>query len=379
MTDNGVDTYFEACHLAFQDRPEAHRIALYIEHATRERGASWPFYRLAAACLDGGSISLWRQGVRIALTRAHDTPQCIDVRREALRRLGDWSGWQDVPWPTKGEDLPPTVDRWWDGSEDLSGKSLLVCDLGALGDVIRSLRFAEALREKVSAPIFWEVPQNLLEFVEYNLGHLPGMHAFNVERTDAHFDRALNGNLLPRLLGPLPPFVPRRAPSPVTLERANHARLGIAWACSIGRLDHLERSMPLRMLMPFFWRPDVEFYSLQVGTYAQEASPFPRLRIPDPPLESFADTANLIASLDGVITVDTSVAHLAGSLGTPTLTLLPLPGDILWSTADTTPWYPTMRFIRQRRTWDWLSVQARLKDALDARWWETIPRVGSGS
>jgi hypothetical protein len=126
------------------------------------------------------------------------------------------------------------------------------------------------------------------------------------------------------------------------------------------------------MFSPFFWRPDIEFYSLQVGVRAQEAHLFPRLHVPDPAFESFADTANLIANLDGVVTVDTSAAHLSGTLGAPTLTLLPFPGDAFWSFADTTPWYPTMRFIRQRRPWDWSDVQTELQEALDSRWWEAI-------
>ncbi len=371
MTTNNVAFYFEACRAAFRDLPETHRIDLYVAHASRERENPVHLYRLANACLDGGSIPLWRWGVALALTRPHDSDKSTADRRDALKRLGDWNGWQDVSWPTNPEFLPPGVDRWWDGVEDLSGKTLLVAELTDYGATISWLRFAEALHDRVSAPIFWAVDANLIRFFEYNFGHLSGMQAWDRTRTDAHFDRALNASLLPRLVGSLPPFVRRSAPSPLTLpERTNPARLGLAWACS-GWFDHMERSLSLRVLMPFFWRPDVEFYSLQVGERADEAFIYKRfLRLPDPPLESFADTANLIASLDGVITVDTSVAHLAGSLGAPTLTLLPFPGDFQWGFADTTPWYPTMRFIRQRSRWDWLGVQNQLQEALDAHWWE---------
>jgi hypothetical protein len=198
------------------------------------------------------------------------------------------------------------------------------------------------------------------------------MRVWDYDRTDSHFDRALHADLLPQLVASTP-FMRRSAPSPVTLpERTNRARLGLAWACSDG-LDHLERSVSLRVLLPFFWRPDIEFYSLQVGGREQDACIYQRfLHLPDPPLESFADTANLIASLDGVITVDTAVAHLAGSLGVPTLTLLPFPSDLIWGFADTTPWYPTMRCIRQRSRGDWVSVQSQVQEALDSHWWEGV-------
>ncbi|HTD60281.1 MAG TPA: glycosyltransferase family 9 protein [Gemmatimonadaceae bacterium] len=369
MTHNGVDTYFDACRITFRDRPETHRIDLYVAHAERAREDPVHFYRLANACLDGGSIALWHQGVSLALGRLHETTRSRDARREALGRLGDWSAWQDRGWPTDPTDLPAVVDRWWDGAEDLSGKTVLVSDLGGHGDAIRWLRFAEALYDSVLAPIVWAVPGSLVELFDYNFRHLPRMQAWDRDRTNAHFDRALHAQLLPRLIGPLPPFVRRSAPSPLTLpQQTIGARLGLAWACGNG-LDHLERSVPLRVLMPFLWQPDIEFYSLQVGEVAHEASIYPRFHMPDSPIESFTDTANVIAGLDGVITVDTAVAHLAGSLGVPTLTLLPFPSDILWGFADTTPWYPTMRLIRQRAPSDWLSIQPQVQQALESRWW----------
>ncbi|HTD60282.1 MAG TPA: glycosyltransferase family 9 protein [Gemmatimonadaceae bacterium] len=352
-----------------------HRIDLYLAHADRERGNPVHFYRLANACLDGGSIPLWHEGVALALARPHNTTRSLDDRREALWRLGDWNGWRDVRWPTNPDDLPPVVDQWWDGVEDLSAKTVLIYHssgpgAGGFGDMIRWLRLAEVLCDRLPARIFWAVPANLVEFFDYNLSHLPRMQAWDRDRADAHFDYALHPSILPLLVGPFPPFVRRTAPSPRMLpERTNQARFGFAWASGYGP-EHLERSMPLRVLMPFFWRPDIEFHSLQAGVVGDDALMYPRFRMPDPPLGSFADTANLIASLDGVITIDTAVAHLAGSLGVPTLALLPFPSHALWGFADTTPWYPTMRLIRQRGPFDWSSIQTQVQEALESRWWE---------
>ena len=91
--DNELDAYFEVCRGTFKDRPETHRIDLYTEHADRERESPGHFYRLAKACMDGGSVALWRRGVDLVLLLTHATVSSIEDRREALRWLGDWSAW----------------------------------------------------------------------------------------------------------------------------------------------------------------------------------------------------------------------------------------------------------------------------------------------
>ena len=83
-------------------------------------------------------------------------------------------------------------------------------------------------------------------------------------------------------------------------------------------------------------------------------------------LESFSDTAALMSHLDLVISVDTSVAHLAGALGRPVWILLPYRPDWRWLLdRDDSPWYPTARLFRQTESRDWQSVVERVHDALD--------------
>ncbi len=86
-----------------------------------------------------------------------------------------------------------------------------------------------------------------------------------------------------------------------------------------------------------------------------------------PQLTRFAETAAIVAHLDLVITVDTSLAHLAGALGKPVWTLLPYAPDWRWLLGrDDTPWYPTMRLFRQETAGDWRSVIERVRDELAA-------------
>jgi ADP-heptose:LPS heptosyltransferase len=85
-------------------------------------------------------------------------------------------------------------------------------------------------------------------------------------------------------------------------------------------------------------------------------------------LRDFSDTAALVAALDLVITVDTSVAHLAGALGAPTWVMIPRPPEWRWLLAgERSPWYPTMRLFRQDSANDWRSVVERIARALSER------------
>ncbi len=82
-------------------------------------------------------------------------------------------------------------------------------------------------------------------------------------------------------------------------------------------------------------------------------------------MQDFADTAAVITELDLVITVDTSIAHLAGALGKPVWVALPFPGDWRWMLdRDDSPWYPTARLFRQPKPGDWETVFGNIRAAL---------------
>jgi ADP-heptose:LPS heptosyltransferase len=91
-------------------------------------------------------------------------------------------------------------------------------------------------------------------------------------------------------------------------------------------------------------------------------------------LTDFEDTAAVLAQLELVISVDTSVAHLAGAMGIPTWILLPYAPDWRWFlNRDDSPWYPTVRLFRQTEPGNWDSVMTRLADALAN---ELPPQIG---
>ena len=127
------------------------------------------------------------------------------------------------------------------------------------------------------------------------------------------------------------------------------------------------RSLPLKALRPLF-EAGAQFVSLQKQARDSDLVTLRELSgILDagPEIESFADTATLIRQLDLVISVDTSVAHLAGALGKPVWILLPYVPDYRWLLGrDDSPWYPTARLYRQTATRDYAEVIDRMRSDL---------------
>ena len=126
--------------------------------------------------------------------------------------------------------------------------------------------------------------------------------------------------------------------------------------------------MAFETLAPLVALPGIDFISLQKGAREADAQALRRCgNVIDiaTELEDFADTAAVISLLDLVITVDTSVAHLAGSLGKPVWILLPVAVDWRWLLdREDSPWYPTARLFRQASAGDWPGVIARVRQEL---------------
>jgi ADP-heptose:LPS heptosyltransferase len=126
--------------------------------------------------------------------------------------------------------------------------------------------------------------------------------------------------------------------------------------------------MPLAVLAPLAQIPSITFHSLQKGPAADQLSNLPDNFHPinhASALSDFAESAALIAHLDLVISVDTSVAHLAGALGKPVWLMLPFAADWRWLIdRSDSPWYPTMRIFRQPARGDWPAVVEQVKAAL---------------
>jgi hypothetical protein len=192
---------------------------------------------------------------------------------------------------------------------------------------------------------------------------------------------------LPRCFGTSVESVPARLPYLVACPEAvarwrarlNQAfvqnagfRVGIVWSgaprlgmAQMRAMDH-RRSIHAQKLAPLAGLPGIAFVSLQYPPPDPgNLPPLPGLFDPMPEIADFDDTAALVHTLDLVIAVDTSVAHLAGALGRPVWLLSRFDACWRWIAGRSdSPWYPTMRICRQTRPGDWHTVLAEVADAL---------------
>ncbi len=148
----------------------------------------------------------------------------------------------------------------------------------------------------------------------------------------------------------------------------NSLRIGLVWAGSPLHPHELWRSIPLEQLAPLTKLEGTTFYSLQMGAPAEQVKQLgDRVHLIDLQDEQkdFADTAAIVANLDLVISIDTSVAHLAGAMGKPVWILLYKSADWRWLLdREDSPWYPTARLFRQSTLGNWQDVVARVEREL---------------
>jgi hypothetical protein len=148
-------------------------------------------------------------------------------------------------------------------------------------------------------------------------------------------------------------------------------RIAVAWSGSADHANDRNRSIALAHFASLFAGTG-SFVSIQRdlrGGDADTLAPLANVTHVGGALADFDDTAAVMALADLVISVDTSVVHLAGAMGRPVWVLLPFQPDWRWLLArEDSPWYPTMRLFRQPRPGDWESVIAKVRESLSASW-----------
>jgi Flp pilus assembly protein TadD len=253
----------------------------------------------------------------------------------------------------------------WTGEDPRGKRLLLFCEQG-FGDSIQMLRYVPLI-EQMGASVIVQLPRELMRLAR----SLPG-DATLVAFGDLlpEFDLQCPLLSVPRAMRTtvesIPVVLPYLRCEPAAAEEwrqrvdavaRGKRKIGVAWA---GRREHWNdrnRSIPPEMLTPLLSAPDAIFVSLQK---LQEGAPLDHIFDWTSDLHDFADTAALIEALDGVISVDTAVAHLAGALGKPTWLLLPFAADWRWlRDREDSPWYPSMKLLRQTNLMNWTPVIAQ--------------------
>lgn len=279
--------------------------------------------------------------------------------------------------PSFAKVLYPFPQPLWLGKESLAGKTIFVHLEQGIGDFIQFCRYIPLLEVR-GAMVILEVLPVLMPLIA-TLSPTITLIAKGTPHPTAFFDFHIPLLSLPLAFGTTLATIPNHVPylssdaaKLATWEKRlgekTHPRVGLVWSGARKHLNDHNRSIPLALLAPLLQQP-YAFHALQKDVRPEDAPIIARhgvLTHADD-LQDFTDTAALVMAMDLVITVDTSVAHLAGALGKSVWILLPYAPDFRWLlNRDDTPWYPSARLFRQTLSGDWSSVVGRVIDALKA-------------
>lgn len=325
------------------------------------------------------ALSLYRQAIMLK----PDHPQMRLNHSIALLKAGYFQqGWAEHEWRFRlpghtslpMERLLPNVTP----GLDLRGKKVLITHEEGYGDTLMYLRYLPQLAEAGAITRVWgaDIMADLCARVE-------GVHSVQVGGDIPEYDYHCPFISLPRAFsasahpfGRCPPYItadPVKSASFAALMAADdRLRVGLVWAGAPRRdqtdsymLDQ-RRSMSLATLSPLFDLDNVSFYSLQKGEAASQLRDTTG-QIIDlmPDIATMNDTAALIDNLDIVVSVDTSVVHLAGAMNKPVLLMDRVNPCWRWMTErEDSPWYPALRILRQERAWDWSGVVSSVRRLL---------------
>jgi Tfp pilus assembly protein PilF len=261
----------------------------------------------------------------------------------------------------------------WNGEERKEQRLLLIAEQGA-GDSIQFIRYLPLIQERVKEVTLY--CRSDLSSIFIN--SFPGINFKSSQESVPAHDVHLYMMDCPRIFGAEPKDIPKKIPYLFpTGEKINkwkdliscysHLKVGVAWAGNPRHRKDRERSILPLFLSPLWEIEGVDFFSLQKEGKSSLEENLPLIDFSNN-FTSFDDTAALINELDLVITVDTSIAHLAGALGKPVWILLPFVPDWRWELEKKeNNWYPTARLFRQKKPKDWASCIEEAKRSLQAK------------
>lgn len=298
---------------------------------------------------------------------------------EALVRLvlGQFEiGWRKYEARWKALGLPPrhTDITAWSGEPDLTGKRILVwCEQG-FGDTLQFCRYASLLAERGSNVVLEVQPE-----LKGLLSRLPGCEVIAEGESFARCDYQIPLLSLPRAFGTTLATIPAGIryvstdPEKVAAwasrlgRRGERKRVGIACSGQSGQKELRDRSMALGTLAPL--QEHADLFLVQIALREEDLEHLrgrgSAIRSLAGEIRDFEDSACILENMDLVVTVDTSLAHVAGALGRPVWVLLPSTPTWRWLVdREDCPWYPTARLFRQESRGDWEAVVARVAKAL---------------
>ena len=346
----------ESYHHALKLAPELHDARVALASCLQAIG----YYNEALAACD-----------TVLRTRA-DHAEAHWNRALLLLQQGQYAeGWQEYEWRWKKRRFSSPLRQFaqpqWQG-EPLTGKTILIHAEQGFGDTLQFCRYVPLVAASASQVVFECHPPLAALMATLD----PGITVVSMGQPLPPFNCHLPLLSLPRMLGTTLETIPCSIPylqAPAdrlpfwqsVMPQDGLRKIGLCWAGKA--YPDPGRSIPAAALAPLAACTGVSFVSLQLGEVGER----PPLSMVDLTMlvRDFADTAALIAQLDLVITIDTSVAHLAGALGVETWALLTTAPDWRWGLGrDDNPWYPSLRLYRQQQRGQWSGVVEQVAAAL---------------
>lgn len=309
-------------------------------------------------------------------------------RAVILLLKGDFGrGWAEFEWRFQSSNRTVKAVETgspWDG-RPFPGKTLLVYEEQGLGDTLQFIRYLPMVRQ-LGGHVIFEVSPALFRLLQ----GVDGADRLWIRKDDIHtggvdrFDLRIPLMSLPGIFNtsletipaPVPYVTPDKALSRTWKKRvsprlspADGLKVGITWAGSPSHKSDQSRSVKLSAFSGLSRIPGIRLFSLQKDKYPDWTDADPAALFEQDlgeEISDFADTAAVLDNLDLVISVDTSVVHLAGAMGKPVWTLLPHIPDWRWLLdRPDSPWYPGMRLFRQPGRGDWNTVFQQVKTELE--------------
>ena len=363
----------------FEEAIECYRraLALQPDFAKSHHGLGTALYEL-------GDFEAARTRYERALALKPDFAEAHFSLSAIKLTQGDFhGGWTEYQWRWKTAQLDERqfMQPLWDGGS-LVGKTILLHAEQGLGDTLQFVRYAPIIK-RLGAKVIFECQRGLMKLIASceGIDRLIGAGE-ELPPFDVHAPLMT----LPAILGTMLDTVPANVPylfadrTLVNLWRERLAgvkgfRIGINWQGRAGQGSYRQRDISVEYFQHLAELPGVRLISLQKRSNVQ--GPIPNVEgLPeivdlgqiDEENGAFMDTAAIMMNLDLVITSDTSVAHLAGALGVPVWVVLPRVAEWRWLlNRSDSPWYPTVRLIRQEKPGDWTGVFKRIEAELRER------------
>lgn len=383
QSDNAEIIYNWGCLLVCQGKPE---MALDVWRQGLEKHSSHgpTLFALSRLCKEHGLVAeatLYCRQLVAMFPGEAEYRQNLGLMLLKQGALLEGFELYEARWQANRLSTLPSEQLWGGDTSLLKDKTILLWAEQGLGDTLQFARYLPQL-QNMAKHVVVAVPNLLLGLMRSSFPELDVVSLKELKRINYQLQAPLLS--LPYLFGSTVADLPDQVPY-LHIDKsvsegwrevfgsAKNFRVGLVWGGNPAHRNDARRSMSLSLFAPLLSEAGVSWHSLQKGGQEGELEEFLaasgssiHLENLSPNLDSFEDTAAVIDLLDLVISVDTSVAHLAGALARPTWLLLPFDADWRWMLERRdSPWYPTMRLFRQPSPGDWESVVVAVHDQLE--------------